>query len=87
MEVDTTIKHAGPLITRPNVPLQLMYYCIVIYDSTKKIMIKNRYGDAHLNDAIVLKMWLDGELPIFHWKGYKEFQKRLRQYNRAFAIE
>ena len=48
-------------------------------------MIKNRYGDAHLDDALILKMWLGEELPLFEWKGYKEFQRRLGQYNQTLA--
>ena len=85
MEVDTTLKHTTPMTMGPNIPIQMMMQCIVVYDATNKVMIKNRFGEAQLNDALVLKMWLGEELPVFEWKGYKEFHNRNTLYHQSLA--
>ena len=85
MEADAGLKHTSPMSVGPNMPLRLMYSCNTIYNATDKEMIKNRSMETTLNDAIVMRMWLNDELPIFKWKGYKQFQRELNQYQLTLA--
>ena len=77
--------NSGPIGVPPRFPLTVTYACDVVYDATTKTMLKNRFGESQLNDAIVLKIWLDGGLPIFLWDGYNNFRRELNQYHQTLA--
>ena len=83
MEVNQTIRHSMPMAAGPNIPLSVMQLCNVVYDATTETMIKNRNGygpNQKLNDAIVLRMWLDEDLPTFEYKGHKKLDKDYSQW-------
>ena len=81
MEVGTGIRHTSPMSPGPNIPQSVMQLCEVVYDVTTETMIKNRHGpDKKLDDAIVLRMWLDDDLPIFEYKSHKKLDKDFSQW-------
>jgi len=79
------VTNSGPIGIPPNFPVTMTYACDVVYDATAKTMLKNRFGDSTLNDAIVLKMWLEGGLPVFKWSGANDFRKSVNKYYKKLA--
>ena len=72
------ITSPGPIGIPPKMPFLLTCNCDIIYNATTKIMVKNRYGDEFLQDAVIMRMWLENGLPIFTWEGRKAFEKLLQ---------
>jgi len=85
MSVGLTIVHTDQMRAGADIPLQLMQMCEEIYDATTKEMIKSRKGDTHLNDAMVLKLWLGNNLPVFEYGNYKMFRRRVNEYYQTIA--
>ena len=85
MEVPVGLRHTQPMSPGPELPLRLLHSCHTIYDATNKEMLKNRNMETTLNDAIIMRMWLNDELPVFKWKGYKQFQRDLNTYHLTLA--
>jgi len=75
-----TVVHSDPMSAGPQVPTQLSFEAEVIFDATHKIMIKNRHGTAKLDDAIIMRMWIDDSLPVFEYTNHKDFHRRKMQY-------
>ncbi len=81
IEVGQTIRPSIPMSAGPDIPLSLMQVCNVVYDVTTKTMIKNRHGpDEQLDDAIILRLWLEDDLPTFEYNGYNDLQQQFSDW-------
>ena len=86
MEVGIGLCYTAPMKAGADIPFRLMQLCNVVYDVTTETMIKNRNGpDRKLDDAIVLRMWLDDDLPVFEYKGHKKLNKDFNEWCATIA--
>jgi len=86
LPVNKNRNQSGTNAILKNMPMQLSMHCDVIYNLTTREMIKNRNGlDKTLNDAVIMRMWLEDGLPIFEYSTREGFDYRVALYYQGLA--
>jgi len=83
MEVRVGIASKTPMTAGPDIPLQLLSYSDVVYNADTKEMIKNRWFRDTLSDAVLMRIWLEDDLPVFIYNSHDDFIAKMREWSRV----